>query len=87
MRRIRYQEIADELRARAKAMPPGSLLPSEADMSAIETDGGAMSGVMDMAMDEVLTPVARKKAIDWAIITTLRAYVSVLPVTVQKSGS
>jgi GntR family transcriptional regulator len=33
MRRIRYQEIADELRARASSSPAGSLLPSEAEMS------------------------------------------------------
>ena len=33
MRRIRYQEIADELRERARASPAGSLLPSEAEMS------------------------------------------------------
>jgi GntR family transcriptional regulator len=33
MRRIRYQEIADDLRARASSSPAGSLLPSEAEMS------------------------------------------------------
>lgn len=33
MRHIRYQEIADELRARALAAPAGSVLPSEAEMS------------------------------------------------------
>ena len=33
MRRIRYQEIADDLRARAMSAPAGSLLPSEAEMS------------------------------------------------------
>jgi GntR family transcriptional regulator len=34
MRSIRYQEIADELRGRAQAAPPGSLLPSESELSA-----------------------------------------------------
>ena len=34
MRSIRYQEIADELRARVRAVPVGSLLPSEAELSA-----------------------------------------------------
>jgi len=34
MRSIRYQEIADELRARARAAAPGSLLPSESELSA-----------------------------------------------------
>lgn len=34
MRSIRYQEIAEELRARAKAGAPGSLLPSESELSA-----------------------------------------------------
>lgn len=33
MRRIRYQEIADELRGRVAEMAPGSLLPSESEMS------------------------------------------------------
>jgi GntR family transcriptional regulator len=33
MRRIRYQEIADELRDRARTSPAGSVLPSEAEMS------------------------------------------------------
>jgi GntR family transcriptional regulator len=32
-RRIRYQEIAEELRSRAKVAAPGSMLPSEAEMS------------------------------------------------------
>jgi GntR family transcriptional regulator len=34
MRRIRYQEIADELRRRARAASPGSVLPSESELSA-----------------------------------------------------
>lgn len=34
MRRIRYQEIAEELRARARDAAPGSLLPSESELSA-----------------------------------------------------
>lgn len=34
MRRIRYQEIADELRERARSAAPGSLLPSESELSA-----------------------------------------------------
>jgi GntR family transcriptional regulator len=34
MRSIRYQEIADELRGRALAAAPGSLLPSESELSA-----------------------------------------------------
>ena len=34
MRSIRYQEIADELRARVRAAAPGSVLPSESDLSA-----------------------------------------------------
>ncbi|MFN3254166.1 MAG: GntR family transcriptional regulator [Ilumatobacter sp.] len=33
MRRIRYQEIADELRLRLRDAPVGSVLPSEAEMS------------------------------------------------------
>lgn len=32
-RRIRYQEIADSLRERARAAAPGSLLPSESELS------------------------------------------------------
>ena len=34
MRRIRYQEIADELRDRVRSAAPGSLLPSESELSA-----------------------------------------------------
>jgi GntR family transcriptional regulator len=34
VRRIRYQEIADDLRQRARRQSAGSLLPSEAEMSA-----------------------------------------------------
>lgn len=33
MRSIRYRQIADELRRRARAAPSGSLLPSEAELS------------------------------------------------------
>jgi DNA-binding GntR family transcriptional regulator len=33
-RRIRYQEIADELRARVRRSPGGTVLPSEAELSA-----------------------------------------------------
>lgn len=33
MRRVRYQEIADELRRRARSAAPGSLLPSESELS------------------------------------------------------
>jgi len=33
VRKIRYQEIADELRRRALTAPAGSVLPSEAEMS------------------------------------------------------
>ena len=34
MRKIRYQVIADELRERARRAAPGSLLPSESELSA-----------------------------------------------------
>ena len=33
MRHVRYQEIADELRRRVRVAAPGSLLPSESDLS------------------------------------------------------
>lgn len=33
MRHVRYQEIADELRTRVRSAAPGSLLPSEAELS------------------------------------------------------
>ena len=33
MRHVRYQEIADELHARVRAAAPGSLLPSESELS------------------------------------------------------
>ena len=34
MRRIRYQDIADDLRVEVRDAAPGSLLPSEAELSA-----------------------------------------------------
>lgn len=34
MRQIRYQKIAAELREQVRGLPPGSVLPSEADLSA-----------------------------------------------------
>ena len=50
VRRIRYAEIADELRARARTAPAGSLLPSEA---ALSEEFGASRVTVRRALDLV----------------------------------
>lgn len=68
MRRIRYQEIAEELRQRARSEPPGSVLPSEAEMS---TEFGAsrvtIRRALEMVRDEGL--IAARQGFGWFVAT------------------
>lgn len=68
MRRIRYQEIAEELRQLARSEPPGSVLPSEAEMS---TEFGAsrvtIRRALEMVRDEGL--IAARQGFGWFVAT------------------
>ena len=68
MRRIRYQEIAAELRARAAAGPAGSLLPSEAELSA---EFGASRVTVRRALELVREDglIAARQGFGWFVAT------------------
>ena len=68
MRRIRYQEIAAELRARAAAAPAGSLLPSEAELSA---EFGASRVTVRRALELVREEglIAARQGFGWFVAT------------------
>ncbi len=68
MRRIRYQEIADELREMARAAPAGSVLPSEAEMS--ERFGASRVTVrraLELVRDDGL--IAARQGFGWFVAT------------------
>lgn len=66
MRRIRYQEIADELRDRAQHAPPGSMLPSEAEMS-IEFNASRVTvrRALELVRDDGL--IAARQGFGWFV--------------------
>jgi len=68
MRRIRYQEIADDLRERARQEAAGSVLPSEAAMS---TEYGAsrvtVRRALELVRDEGL--IAARQGFGWFVAT------------------
>ncbi len=68
MRRIRYQEIASELRARAAASPAGSVLPSEAELSA---EFGASRVTVRRALELVREEglIAARQGFGWFVAT------------------
>jgi GntR family transcriptional regulator len=68
MRRIRYQEIADELRARAAREPAGSVLPSEAEMS-VEFGASRVTvrRALELIRDEGL--IAARQGFGWFVAT------------------
>jgi GntR family transcriptional regulator len=68
VRRIRYQEIAAELRARAAAAPAGSLLPSEAELSA---EFGASRVTIRRALELVREEglIAARQGFGWFVAT------------------
>jgi GntR family transcriptional regulator len=66
MRRIRYREIADAMRRRVLAAPAGSLLPSEADLSA---EFGASRVTIRRALDVLREDglVAARQGFGWFV--------------------
>jgi DNA-binding GntR family transcriptional regulator len=68
VRRIRYQEIAAELRARAAASAAGSLLPSEAELSA---EFGASRVTVRRALELVREDglIAARQGFGWFVAT------------------
>ena len=68
MRHIRYQEIADELRQRAVDSPAGSVLPSEAEMSA---EFGASRVTIRRALELVREEglIAARQGFGWFVAT------------------
>lgn len=68
MRRIRYQEIAEELRRRARSAAPGSVLPSEAELSA-EFDASRVTvrRALELVRDDGL--IAARQGFGWFVAT------------------
>ena len=66
MRKIRYQEIADELRSRAVAAPTGSVLPSESELS---EEFGASRVTIRRALDLVREQglIAARQGFGWYV--------------------
>lgn len=68
MRSIRYQQIADELRKRAKEMPAGSLLPSEAEMSKeFSASRVTVRRALELVRDDGL--IAARQGFGWFVAT------------------
>lgn len=68
MRRIRYQEIADELRRRARSAAPGSLLPSESELSAeFSASRVTVRRALDLVRDDGL--IAARQGLGWFVST------------------
>jgi GntR family transcriptional regulator len=68
MRRIRYQEIADELRARVGSQAPGSLLPSESELSTeFEASRVTVRRALELVRDEGL--IDARQGFGWFVAT------------------
>jgi GntR family transcriptional regulator len=68
MRHIRYQEIADELRLRARAAAPGSLLPSESELSAeFSASRVTIRRALELVRDDGL--IAARQGFGWFVST------------------
>ncbi len=66
MRSIRYQQIADELRRRVRSAPSGSLLPSEAELSAEFTASRVtVRRALDLLREEGL--IAARRGSGWYV--------------------
>ncbi len=66
MRRIRYQEIADALRARYRDAPVGSMLPSESEMSAeFEASRVTIRRALELVREDGL--VAARQGFGWYV--------------------
>jgi GntR family transcriptional regulator len=67
-RQIRYQEIAAELRKLAAVSPPGSLLPSEAELSArFHASRVTVRRALDVVRDEGL--IGARQGFGWFVAT------------------
>src|SRR5215204_5876333 len=67
-RRIRYQEIATELRRQAAAAPAGSLLPSESELSArFGASRVTVRRALEVVRDEGL--IAARQGFGWFVAT------------------
>lgn len=65
-RRIRYQEIANELRGRFEALPAGAVLPSESDMSVeFEASRVTVRRALEMLREEGL--LASRQGFGWFV--------------------
>jgi len=68
VRSIRYQAIADELRQRVRAAPPGTVLPSEAELSAeFEASRVTVRRALELVRDEGL--IAARQGFGWFVAT------------------
>jgi GntR family transcriptional regulator len=68
MRSIRYQEIAEELRRRVSAAAPGSVLPSEAELSAeFNASRVTVRRALEIVRDEGL--IAARQGFGWFVAT------------------
>lgn len=68
MRSIRYQEIADELRRRARAATPGSVLPSEAELSdEFKASRVTVRRALELVRDDGL--IAARQGFGWFVAT------------------
>lgn len=68
MRRIRYQEIAEELRDRARQAPAGSVLPSESEMSVeFEASRVTVRRALELVRDEGL--IDARQGFGWFVAT------------------
>lgn len=68
MRRIRYQEIADDLRRRARTASPGSLLPSESELSAeFSASRVTVRRALELVRDDGL--ISARQGFGWIVST------------------
>jgi GntR family transcriptional regulator len=68
MRHIRYQEIADELRRRARSAAPGSVLPSEAELSnEFAASRVTVRRALELVRDDGL--IAARQGFGWFVAT------------------
>ena len=66
MRRIRYQDIADELRERFRGLPAGAVLPSESEMSAeFEASRVTIRRALELIREDGL--IAARQGFGWYI--------------------
>jgi GntR family transcriptional regulator len=68
VRRIRYKEIADDLRSRAAVLPAGAMLPSEAEMSAeFGASRVTVRRALELVRDDGL--IAARQGFGWFVAT------------------